>query len=426
MKKTRHQLRCESLAKKLKPLNERQKAYGYSHVPPFIMKWYGKEYCSECGSQLSKGVTEGEWHCSCGAEFDKETEILKGKRGKAEVRYYFGIETTVGGMQVHRNFLITKRANKGRMAEHSNMECCRVWSDSKGHVAIQAAPVALRMWGDFRWIEGKGLKTVNVQRSRIEASRYNIADWIDYPTVRKAEWFRKKAPGGKPKKSSWLEWRLLIEKEPMAEWLAKKGLTNMLNENPLWKLKGVKRELELAEKHGYKIKDTIKWVDMVNMFRECGKDTLNGKWSRPESLENGHRQAMRLLERKRKKEREEEAKKHEKEYRRDKKAFFGMIFTNENIIIRTIESVAEMIEEGERMHHCVGSYYKEKDSLILTARNNEGERLATIEWSITEKKIIQCQGIQNTFPEKYKEIIALIRKNKKEIEKRTKKWRQSA
>lgn len=212
----------------------------------------------------------------------------------------------------------------------------------------------------------------------------------------------------------------------MIEWLAKKGLTKLLEKTTVNNIESVKRELELAEKHGYKIKNIIEWADMVRMLRECGKDTLNGKWSRPDNEKEMHDRAIKMRKRKIEKERRMEALKHEEEYRKEKVMFFGMVLKGDNLKIRPIESVAEMQEEGDRMHHCVASYHKNKNSLILTARDWKENRIATIEWSLKEKRVIQCRGIKNCKPERYDEILETIDKGRREIEKRTKKWRRTA
>ena len=57
--------------------------------------------------------------------------------------------------------------------------------------------------------------------------------------------------------------------------------------------------------------------------------------------------------------------------------FFGLVFTDNLILVKVIESVAEMQLEGKLMHHCVGSYHKRTDSLILSA-TIDGKRIETV------------------------------------------------
>ena len=108
-----------------------------------------------------------------------------------------------------------------------------------------------------------------------------------------------------------------------------------------------------------------------------------------------------------------EAKKWEENYRNSKGKFFGICFGNENVVITVIKSVAEMAEEGMAMHHCVYSmgYYKRKDSLILSARDNDGNRIETIEVNLKTFQIVQSRGACNQNTDRHDEIIGLVKKN---------------
>ena len=85
----------------------------------------------------------------------------------------------------------------------------------------------------------------------------------------------------------------------------------------------------------------------------------------------------------------------EDEYRKNKQKFFGLEITDGRIVIRPVQSVKEMQEEGDEMHHCVATngYYKRLDSLILSAKDKDGNRLETIEVSLKTMMVVlsdQC------------------------------------
>lgn len=103
----------------------------------------------------------------------------------------------------------------------------------------------------------------------------------------------------------------------------------------------------------------------------------------------------------------------EKTYAQEKGRFFGICFGNEDIVITVIRSVAEMVEEGEAMHHCVYAcgYYKKKESLILSAKDKEGHRIETIELSLRTFTIVQSRGVCNSITPMHNEIIELVNKN---------------
>lgn len=78
-----------------------------------------------------------------------------------------------------------------------------------------------------------------------------------------------------------------------------------------------------------------------------------------------------------------------------------------------------MQEEGEYMHHCVFSneYYKKKDSLILSAKNEDGERIETIEILLNTGKVNQCFGKFNKFTEHHEKILKIVNDNMNQIMK---------
>ena len=79
------------------------------------------------------------------------------------------------------------------------------------------------------------------------------------------------------------------------------------------------------------------------------------------------------------------------------------------------KSPAELIKEGDILHHCVGKMgydqkFAREESLIFFIRNKEtpNSHFITIEYSIKNKKILQCYGDHNSQPQK--EVFDYIRK----------------
>lgn len=99
-------------------------------------------------------------------------------------------------------------------------------------------------------------------------------------------------------------------------------------------------------------------------------------------------------------------------YVRFHKQYFGICIISENLIINPLKSVKEFVEEGSAMHHCVGNknvgYYRKKDSLVFSARDADGKRLATVEWDLVDKKILQCLAACNQTPPRQEEINNLV------------------
>ena len=82
------------------------------------------------------------------------------------------------------------------------------------------------------------------------------------------------------------------------------------------------------------------------------------------------------------------------------------------IVVVPLKSLEEFQQEGEVMHHCVftNKYYKEKDSLILSARIGK-KHIETVEVNLKTFSIVQSRGACNSNTEYHNRIIGLVKKN---------------
>ncbi len=153
------------------------------------------------------------------------------------------------------------------------------------------------------------------------------------------------------------------------------------------------------------------------MLKRLGKDTHNAYFVCPEDLQAAHDTAQRDKEAEA--QRRQRALENEERFQALKAPFFGIAFTDGTIEVRVLESVAEYMEEGKALHHCLftNEYYLKEQSLILSARI-EGKRIETIEVSLETMKVIQCRGLQNKNTEYQDRIIDLVHRNIKQIQSR--------
>ncbi len=100
------------------------------------------------------------------------------------------------------------------------------------------------------------------------------------------------------------------------------------------------------------------------------------------------------------------------DFYKTKKAYFGICFTDGEIEVSVLDSIKAYKEEGKAMQHCVyqNEYFDRKDSLILSA-TIKGERIETIEVSLTSLQIIQARGVKNQISEYHDRIISLVNAN---------------
>ena len=175
------------------------------------------------------------------------------------------------------------------------------------------------------------------------------------------------------------------------------------------------------------------------MLKRLGQDLRNPKNICPEDFMAAHDNATRKIEAIHEKERAEqrrrwEIERREREQQRqlqrekdaedfiaNKSKFFGLVITDEEIIIKVLESIDEYYNEGKVQNICVfgSEYYKKADTLILSARIG-GEIIETVEVDLRTLEVVQCHGKYNQDTEYHERIIDLVNKNANLIRERMK------
>ncbi len=99
-------------------------------------------------------------------------------------------------------------------------------------------------------------------------------------------------------------------------------------------------------------------------------------------------------------------------------------FEYKNMLIRAVRNSAEIIKEGEKLHHCIARYSEEHASgktTILLIRNKEHPKTPFFTVEVKGNKIIQAHGKYNCNPEgEVEEFIEKFKSEKLEISKKVK------
>ncbi len=106
---------------------------------------------------------------------------------------------------------------------------------------------------------------------------------------------------------------------------------------------------------------------------------------------NRHNQ---MEQKRRSQEQMQRAKRKEAEFYKEKSRYFGITIADKDLVISVLDSLEAFQAEGNALHHCVFQceYYAKVDSLILSAHDKEGNPIETIEFSLTEGKVIDTIG----------------------------------
>ncbi len=185
---------------------------------------------------------------------------------------------------------------------------------------------------------------------------------------------------------------------------------------------------KLALRYQYKPKNWGDWEDNIRQLIYLKMDTHNPKILLPEDLQKEHIRINELASRKRAKERVkrrleeqkrkiEEMKAHKEEYQKRLKELLPLTFAEEGLHFTVIQSPEEMTQEGIAMHHCVAMYWNKQDSLILSCRNDDNERVETIEVNLERYNVAQSRGHCNCDTQYHDRILKIMNKNMDEIKR---------
>jgi len=372
--RTRIQKEVVRLSSGLPELTDKQKAYAFEHC--FKHHAYrtkgGTITCSECGHRWKGGHTLAETICGCSCPHcGKELEILDTRKRVFRGSAYYEIITTRKGYQVLRYFMVGATYKVGQKAEYSIREVVQWWIAPNGKTEVIARLRAMHTMYYDLWTEWSDMDL----RSNKMLKAYNIDAYKTYPAMRIIPELKRNGFKGAFHKLTPYDFFTAILTDSKKETLLKAGQTEMfrytvisnINLHEYW------NSIKICIRNGYHIADASMWCDLVRLLRHFGKDTHCPKYVCPTDLKKTHDRLVRKreeqIERERAEQRREQLVKDEKNYLKSKGKFFGLVFTDNLILVKVIESVAEMQLEGKLMHHCVGSYHKRTDSLILSVLN---------------------------------------------------------
>lgn len=422
------------LVDKLPPVTEKQRKYAFDNLFERVAVYKPRKRevkCLCCGDTtvwdkpfLESFIDVDEFHCmNCGRSMrmkyaDKNTQYREFK--------FFTVLTTFRGYQVARTYEVSRCNYRDTATIYDIDEVYQIWLDDEGGEVITGrrhhrGPFYLTWDFHLPW---------EIKRHNPSCGgMYQFEDMFDltgchlYPDVRVTRKLRRNGwinglmrYQNAISMADAMRWLLTV---PTAEMLVKTGQWDLF----LWMVRRADMQIpflhsvRIANRNNYIVKDAQTWFDYLNMGAELGMDTHNPKIVCPEDLIKAHDAVLKRVARRRKlKQAEKErlqAINSEKYYRESKGKYFGIMFSSGDISIKVLTSVAEFVEEGRAMHHCVfaGKYFNKKDSLILSAKDSEGNRLETVELSLKTFKVLQSRARFNQESPLHSEIIRLVEDN---------------
>lgn len=408
----------EKAGRALRPITARQiwRAFDRCVVRYGRRTTKGVITCTECGHVWTDKTARK--HCTCPAchtRLTVDNDHLRRTYGMADYALFM---TVCGEIQVLRFVFLTYYVRIGQPAKYTHCEVVQRWIAPDGRCATRARLVKNRPF-DKTWDFDAPLEL------RPDKPLYDIYPGCTYPGERVIPELQRSGYNGEFYHISPPELFCALLRESRAETLLKTGRTELLKHfvDNLGNMDDYWPSVRIVLRNGYAIADAGLWCDYIDLLRFFGKDLRNARYVCPADLRTEH---DRYVVKKRKYEQalaEEERVRRElereNEYREAKGRFFGIGFTDGKIHVRVLESIEQIRQEGEAMHHCVftNEYYRRDDSLILSA-TMEGQRLETVEVSLSRLKVAQSRGRYNQDTPYHDRIVKLVKLNMPLIEKR--------
>lgn len=421
-----------ALAEMLPPITERQRQWAFGHCFKPLAVVYPRKLsvrCLCCGQTLvydkiyiDSFRRENLYDCPyCG----RSMAVTNAKEAPWNDCKHFTVLTTFRGHQVARTWEVCRSNNlRENFSRLEANEIFQIWITDDGHETITGRHL-YRSLNSMKWDFHKPL---DIRRHNNGGTgyiqwddAYDIAGNFLYPEVRVTPLLRRN--GWTNKLLCYQNmialtdaWRYLLS-VPTSEMLVKTGQLDLFLHMARSGLKQIPflHSVRIANRNGYIVRDAQMWLDMLQMADELGRDTHNPKVVCPSDLRIAHDTLLttvtRLRERLNRDKKIREAPEWESHYLKKKAPYLGIAFSRDGIVVSVLQSVAEFVEEGKTMQHCVfaSGYYKKPDSLILSARDSDGNRLETIEVNLRLMSVEQSRAKYNGRSPRHQEIVQLVK-----------------
>lgn len=374
--------------------------------------------CMKCGHEW---LETRNGMCLC-PECGTRIEIKDTKERVIRDKSYFNVITTMEDYQVVRMFLMIVEMRKGMKANPAYLEIGSYWIDNDGKTSVVGLQRTLGHYIDcFAFGSPLEIRRDNDAFQRISD------EWV-YPRIKVTDTIKRNGFKGSCHHINPVTMFQELLTNPKAETLMKANeieLLRYLCARPTYKadIDTYWNTIKVANRNGYKVKDSQMWMDYIKMLERCGKDIQSPRYICPSNLKESHDEYTEKVNRLRQKEQREkerqQAVKDKARFEELKSRYFGLAMTDGEIEIHSIDTIDDYYEIGQKQSICCGSakYFLKEDTLTLTAYIGN-KQIATLEISLDDCHIIQCRAFANQVCEYTEQIAGIINANKKMIAER--------
>lgn len=373
----------------------------------------GNTTCGECGHKFHHKGKGSFVKCpECG----RQLKIKDTLKRKIEESTYFSTLEAIDGLQVQRVSLLSVTYKKGEPKKVAFVEIFRLWLNAKGQTALTSKNRTLGHYLDsFNWASPIELK------SGISETHFIISNTYVYPRISLIAELKRNGMTNDCNRIDCHPFRLMkaLMTDSRIETMMKAGhfgaVGYFVSHND--RLEQCWSSYKVASRHGYTPHDWGMWSDLIRLLDRCGRDTRSTRYICPADLKAEHDRWLDKVttaeEKRRAKEQLVRAKAKEEDFLKSKSCYFGIVISDKDIEVSVLDSIEAYQAEGTAMHHCVFKceYYAQNDSIILSAHDKSGNRIETVEFSLTENRVIQSRGHCNTNTKYHDRIVNLVNAN---------------
>ncbi|MDR2223528.1 MAG: PcfJ domain-containing protein [Flavobacteriaceae bacterium] len=413
--RTKIQIAVDYLQSHLKNITDEQKQYAFDNVyDKYCYRTKNKAFCLECGDSIDVVLIGRKKSITCPHCKSKLKVEYSNKRTFNDKYRCFGVTEIVNyqdyQFQVVRAFDVAKYCKKGEKVEYRFYEVCQNWYDAKSgkHIIYSRLDNGYSFSGNLEIRNKSYWKTYDPYIS------------VFCPTSMFQEKYSKYGINHQMNNTTLERIFNIVRSSNQAETLLKAGYSNIINVFQTFELYDYWKALKISIRYKYKIKEADIYRDYLQLLKELKKDLSNPSVVCPKNLKREHDKVLKIVSKKRAKEEAIRIRKAAvkkaiddaealKKFQAEKEKFFDIEINGNGIKILPLKSIEDFISEAETHKHCVlsNSYYKREDSLILKALV-DNKSVETIEFSLTNMKIVQSRGLQNKPTEYHDDIINLL------------------